>query len=377
MRVAVLGGEARDLVNFRGHLISQLAQEGHTVYGIAPGGNADIQADLERLGATYVPLTMDRTGLNPFRDLLSCRQLWALFRRLRLDTLLAYEIKAIVFGTLAARLAGVPKRFAMITGRGSTLQGEALSVKERIVRGIVQTMYRIALRRSSGVLFQNGDDLALFSQARMLPAATPRTIVNGSGVDVGIFAPTPLPDGPVTFLFVGRLLKDKGIQEYVDACRSLSGQGASARFRILGPLDSNPKAIQAAEVAGWVREGVVEYLGEAKDVRPALAAAHVLVLPSYAEGTPRSVLEAMSMGRAIITTDAPGCRETVQHGVNGYLVPVRDSQALAAAMRALCADPDTLARFGRAGRQVVEARYDVRLVSADILRFMRSHGAPE
>ena len=377
MRVAVLGGEARDLVNFRGHLISQLAQEGHTVYGIAPGGNADIQADLERLGATYVPLTMDRTGLNPFRDLLSCRQLWALFRRLRLDTLLAYEIKAIVFGTLAARLAGVPKRFAMITGRGSTLQGEALSVKERIVRGIVQTMYRIALRRSSGVLFQNGDDLALFSQARMLPAATPRTIVNGSGVDVGIFAPTSLPDGPVTFLFVGRLLKDKGIQEYVDACRSLSGQGASARFRILGPLDSNPKAIQAAEVAGWVREGVVEYLGEAKDVRPALAAAHVLVLPSYAEGTPRSVLEAMSMGRAIITTDAPGCRETVQHGVNGYLVPVRDSQALAAAMRALCADPDTLARFGRAGRQVVEARYDVRLVSADILRFMRSHGAPE
>jgi glycosyltransferase involved in cell wall biosynthesis len=376
MRIAVLGGEARDLVNFRGHLISQLAQAGHSVYGIAPGGNPDIQADLERLGATYLPLTMDRTGLNPFRDLLSCCQLWALFRKLRLDTLLAYEIKAVVFGTLAARLAGVPKRFAMITGRGSTLQGEVLSAKERIVRGIVKTMYRIALRRSSGVLFQNGDDLALFSQERLLPASTPRIIINGSGVDIGIFAPTPLPDGPVTFLFVGRLLKDKGIQEYVDACRSLTKQGLAARFRILGPLDSNPKAIQAAEVSGWVQEGVVEYLGEAKDVRPALAAAHVLVLPSYAEGTPRSVLEAMSMGRAVVTTDAPGCRETVQHNANGFLVPVRDSRALAEAMQALCNDPDTLSRFGQAGRQVVEARYDVRLVSADILRFMRSHGSP-
>jgi glycosyltransferase involved in cell wall biosynthesis len=135
-------------------------------------------------------------------------------------------------------------------------------------------------------------------------------------------------------------------------------------------------AIQAGEVAGWVREGVVEYLGEAKDVRPAMAGAHVLVLPSYAEGTPRAVLEAMSMGRAIVTTDAPGCRETVQDGINGLLVPVRDSGALAEAMHSLCGDPARLARFGAAGRRIVEARYDVRLVTADILGFMRSQGSP-
>jgi len=376
MRVAVLGGEARDLVNFRGHLISELVKAGHTVYGIAPGGSEVIRADLERLGATLVPLGMDRTGLNPFRDLRSCCQLWALFRKLRLDMLLAYEIKAIVFGTLAARLAGVPKRFAMITGRGSTLQGDAATRKEKAVRTIVKTMYRIALRRSSGVLFQNGDDLALFAQERMLPAAKPRTIINGSGVDIGHFAVSPLPEGPVTFLFVGRLLRDKGIQEFVTASRLLAGRGDPARFRILGPLDSNPKAIQAGEVANWVREGVVEYLGEAKDVRPAMAGAHVLVLPSYAEGTPRAVLEAMSMGRAIVTTDAPGCRETVQNGINGLMVPVRDSGALAEAMHSLCGDPDRLARFGAAGRRIVEARYDVRLVTADILGFMRSQGSP-
>lgn len=376
MRVAVLGGAARDLVNFRGHLIGELVRAGHTVYGIAPGGTPAIRADLEALGATYVPIALDRTGLNPLRDALSLARLWRLFRRFRLEALLAYEAKAVTFGTLAAQFAGVSHRFAMITGRGTTLQGEASGLRPRAVRAVVKVLYRRALRRCQGVLFQNEDDLTFFRAEGLLAPRTASRIVNGSGVDLDHFALAPLPGGPATFLFVGRLLRDKGLFEFAEASRRLGGTGA--RFRILGPLDSNPNAIRADQVEAWVREGAVEYLGEAEDVRPRLAEAHVLVLPSYGEGTPRSVLEAMSMGRAVVTTDAPGCRATVRDGLNGLLVPVRDSAALAAAMGRLAADRDLVARMGEAGRRIAEETYDVRKVTADILAFMDlPQGPPE
>jgi len=370
MRIGVIGGEARDLVNFRGHLISEMSKAGHTVFGIAPGGTPEIRENLEKLGATYVPVVFNRTGANPLGDLLSLFRLWKVFRRLKLDSLLAYEVKATVFGTLVARFVGVPKRFAMITGRGAMLQGEVQSLTERIVRRIVKSLYRMALRRTDGVFFQNQDDLSFFANEGMLQERTARRIINGSGVDLNYFALVPLPEGPVIFLFVGRLLRDKGVHEFVEASRSLSKTGISARFQILGPLDSNPRGIKADEVDAWVREGAVEYLGEAKDVRPFLAKAHVLVLPSYGEGTPRSVLEAMSMGRAIVTTLAPGCKETVKDDWNGYLVPVGDVDALAGAMSRLAADTSLIVRFGQNGRQLAESKYDVRKVTADILDFM-------
>lgn len=368
MRIAVLGGAARDLVNFRGHLISEMARAGHEVYGIAPGGTAEIRASLEALGATYAPIALDRTGLNPARDLATLLRLRRLFRRLRLDALLAYEAKAVVFGILAARQAGVPHRFAMITGRGTTLQGEPGGLRTHAVRAVVKGLYRRALRHCKGVLFQNEDDLAFFRAERLLPEMVPARIVNGSGVDLDHFARVPLPEGPAAFLFVGRLLRDKGLFEYVEACRRLGGPGA--RFRILGALDSNPNGIGPGQLEAWAREGAVTYLGEREDVRPILAEAHVLVLPSYGEGTPRSVLEAMSMGRAVVTTDAPGCRAAVQDGRNGLLVPVRDAAALAEAMARLAAEPALVARLGAEGRRLAEEKYDVRLVSGDILAFM-------
>jgi len=189
-------------------------------------------------------------------------------------------------------------------------------------------------------------------------------------VDLAHFAREASPDGPLTFLFVGRLLKDKGIREYVEASRLLRERYPEARFRILGPLDTNPKAIRLPQIQAWAQERVVEYLGETKDVRPALAQAHVMVLPSYGEGTPRSVLEAMSMGLAIVTTNAPGCRETVTDGVNGFIVPVGDSEALAEAMGRLAEDPALIKRFGERSRHLAEQKYDVRLVSSEIKTFM-------
>ena len=370
MRIGVMGGEAKDLVNFRGHLMSEMAKAGHKVYGIAPRGTTEMRDALEKSGVTYVPIEIDRTGLNPFGDLVSVFRIWKTLRQLRLDVLLTYEVKAVVFGTLAAALAGVPRRFAMITGRGTTLQGKPQGFTERAVNAIVKLMYRTTLRRTKGVLFQNMDDLNFFAEEGMLPGCVARKIINGSGVDLNYFASCPLPEGQVTFVLVGRLLRNKGIHEYVEACRLLASRNVSARFQLLGPLDDNPNGIKIEQIKAWASEGVVEYLGEAKDVRPVLASAHVLVLPSYGEGTPRSVLEAMSMGRAIVTTDSPGCRETVEDGKNGYLVPVGDSIALADAMSKLVSDTSLITRFGAECRHLAETKYDVRLVTAEIQTFM-------
>jgi glycosyltransferase involved in cell wall biosynthesis len=370
MRVGVLGTQAKDLVNFRGHLLSELARAGHAAYGIAPGGDDRTARDLERLGAEYVPIVLDRTSLNPLGGLADLVRLRRRLRDLRLDLLLCYELKSVVYGILAARSVGIPRRYAMITGRGTTLQGTPATFRDRLVRSAVKLLYRAALPGAQGVFFQNGDDRDFFGAEGMLPARVPRTLINGSGVDLDHFAPAPLPPGPVTFLFVGRLLRNKGLDEFVAASRLLAGQGLAFRARILGPLDPNPNGITAAQLEGWTRHGTVEYLGEARDVRPALAEAHVMVLPSYGEGTPRSVLEAMAMGRAVVTTDAPGCRETVVHERNGLLVPVGDAGALAGAMARLVREPGLIERYGAECRRVAERKYDVRLVTADIMAFM-------
>jgi len=374
MRVAVMGTQARDLVNFRGHLLSELAKAGHEAFGIAPEGGPETVAALERLGATFVPITMDRTSLNPLRDLASLWRLWRLLRRLRLDLLLTYELKSVVFGTLAARFAGVPRRYSMITGRGTTLQGVPRGGRERIVRTVVKRLYRTALPRTHGVFFQNRDDRDFFLQEGMLPGTVPSKLINGSGVDLDQFSQAPLPGAPVVFLFVGRLLRNKGLHEFVAASRILRTRDLPFRSRILGPLDPNPNGISAAQLDAWVQEGAVEYLGEAQDVRPTLAGSHVLVLPSYGEGTPRSVLEAMAMGRAVVTTDAPGCRETVTEERNGFLVPVGDAEALAEAMEKLILDPGLITRFAQESRWMAERKYDVRLVTAEILAFMGCAG---
>lgn len=370
MRIAVVGGRARSLVNFRGHLIREMVRGGHDVFGLAPPHDPAIPPQVEALGATYLPVAISRAGMNPLRDLRSLFDLWRVFRRIRPDMVLCYTIKPVIFGTLAARLAGVPSRFVMITGRGSILQGRPRGAKGRAVRRLVQALYGMALRRSKGVLFQNTDDLGLFSGEGMLPSDTPRKVINGSGVDLAHFDRVPQPEGPLVFLFLGRLLRDKGIREFVEACRILHARGHKATFRIVGDLDPNPTGIRAEEVQRWSEEGIVEYLGPTKDVRPAIGGAHVLVLPSYSEGTPRSVLEAMSMGRAIVTTRAPGCRETVEEGRNGFLVPVAEAEPLAEAMARFIQDPGLASRCGDESRALAESKYDVQLVTREILAFL-------
>lgn len=311
---------------------------------------------------------MTRAGLNPLRELGTLQALRRLLRELKPDAVLSYTIKPVIWGSLAAKQAGVPRVFSMITGLGYAFMS-ATSLKQRLVHRVACGLYRRALRGTTGVFFQNRDDEALFRELGLLPASVPSTLINGSGVDLKQFQPVPLPDAPV-FLLMARLIADKGIREYRQAAIQVKQQVPQACFLLAGGLDENPTAITQPELDGWQAEGSIEYLGRLADVRPALRECSVYVLPSYREGTPRSTLEAMATGRPVVTTDSPGCRETVVDGENGLLVPVRNADALAAAMLKLARDPALRARMGAASLQLARERYDVYKVNEVIFDTM-------
>lgn len=361
-----MAGYAPSLVNFRGPLLRELRARGHQVIALAPGRDEAVECQLAEWGVYYQSVSLERTGLNPRRDARDLVALTMVLRELRPDVFLGYTIKPATYGLLAARKAGVPRRYALITGLGYSFLGTG--VKRRTISQLVSALYRIALAGAARVIFQNPDDRDLFTQKGLITAEK-TALVNGSGVDLDHYAPAPLPAEPV-FLLIARLLREKGIVEYVEAARALKTDHLHARFLLAGPFDSNPSALRPEEVEAWQAEGVIEYLGELSDVRQALAQCSVYVLPSYREGTPRTVLEAMATGRPVVTTEAPGCRETVLNGVNGFLVPVQDSASLRQAMEQLMLSAALRERMAQAGLQRVREQYDVHLVNAQMMRLM-------
>lgn len=369
MTFLLVAGFAESLLSFRGPLIAALQALGQQVHVAAPNlpPGDPIRLQLEARGLTVHNIPLRRTGTNPLADLRALFCLIRVMRRVRPQWVLGYTIKPVIYGTLAAWLVGVPRRFALITGLGYAFQGEG---KRGWLQALVQRLYASALSRVDKVFFQNPDDEALFRQRGILAAATPSCVVNGSGVDVASFALTPLPSGPPRFLLIARLLGDKGVREYAKAARRVHALHPGAQFALAGWIDSNPDAIAQHELDAWVADGTLDYLGRLSDVRPAIAASTVYVLPSYREGTPRTVLEAMAMGRLIITTDAPGCRETVVDGDNGFLVPVKSVDALEQAMLKFIDDQALAPRMGQRSRQIAEEKYDVHKVNAVMLREM-------
>ncbi len=366
MKIVVLASYAGSLLAFRGELLRALAAQGHEVVAAAPGPGDTVIERLAELGVRYVSAPMARAGLDPLEDM---RTLGALFRMLRAekpDVILAYTAKPVIYGLIAARLARVPLRAAIISGRGSALAG-GKGWKRRLLAGLTTFLYAVSLRGADVVFFQNRDDERLFRTKGMVGRGQRCLTVAGSGVDLEHYAVTPLPDPPTTFLMIGRLLREKGVFEYVEAARTVKTERPSTRFLLLGDIDANPTSLSSSALDTLRAEGTVEYLGTVRDVRPVISAAHVVVLPSYHEGMPRSVLEGLSMGRAVITTDAPGCRETVEPERNGLLVPVRDAVALAAAMSRLADQPDLISHMGSEGRRLAERRFDVHSVNRSIL----------
>jgi glycosyltransferase involved in cell wall biosynthesis len=368
-RIVVIGGDAPALISFRGDLIAAMASAGHEVIACAPGAHPEVAEALQARGARYLPLKLDRAGINPVADISSLLGMRQLFGQLLPDLVLAYTAKAVIYGASAARLAGVPHIFAMITGLGyAFIDGREL--KRRILRQVTTRLYRASLAGCEAILFQNRDDLEDFRRAGIVATGKRLVRVDGSGVDTAHYGFAPVVPGPPTFLLIARLLRDKGIVEYVEAARLLRAVHPQARFRLLGPMDPNPAGIDAATLERWRTEGAIEYLGEAEDVRPHLRDSTVYVLPSYREGMPRTVLEAMATGRAIVTTDVPGCRETVIEGDNGFLVPARDAAALAEAMRRFIVEPGLAIVMGKRSRTLAEQRFDVHRVNAAMLAAM-------
>ena len=327
-RIVICSNTAWSLYNFRRALIRALVDDGFEVIVAAP---LDVYANkVQGLGCRYIALPMDNRGTSPVRDLQLLVRLWRLLGRERPVAYLGYTIKPNIYGALAARALGIPT-LCNVTGLGAAF------IRDSWLTRVVKHLYRVAFR-SSSVIFENETDREFFVEERLVRGQQ-TLVMPTTGVDLAQFTPSsPRPvDGQLHFLLVARMLWDKGVGEFIEAARRLRQSNPEVRFQLLGFLDVlNPAAIDRSVVEGWVAEGIVEYLGATEDVRPHLAAADCIVLPSYREGLPRSLIEAAAMGRPLIATDVPGCREVVDIGKNGFLVVPRDASSLAEAIAAFC-----------------------------------------
>ncbi len=341
-----------------------MVTRGHSVIACAPDINSEIKASLATLGAKVEPLDLQRTGQSISSDLAYLKGLKALIRRTGPDLVLTYTIKPNIWGSFAAKAEGV-RSAAMLTGLGFAFYEDQAGLNTQLMRRMARALYRRATSASWRVIFQNPDDRDDFISAGCLKDPGKVRMVNGSGVDLAQFSPAPLPDKPV-FLMISRLLKSKGIAEYAEAARLLKETHPNAECRLVGPEDPGVDGISPENLAIWQAQGLV-YLGPKDDVRPEITAASVYVLPSYREGTPRSNLEAMAMGRPVVTTDAPGCRTTVNDGMNGFLVPVGKSTPLAARMAELAEDAALRERMGAKSLELAQQKFDVHKVNAALL----------
>lgn len=363
--IVIFGG---DIVIFRSWLIRDLTAAGWKVIACGPRDDYQAQA-VSHMGADYVTAPVDRTGLSPARDLMAVNALARTLRSLRPDVFLSFHTKYNVIGPIAARLARVPRIFALVAGLGYAFSPGS-GMKRTMLRRVLSSSLSLSLRCCTGVFVQNEDDLALV--ARWVRKTTRVVKLNGTGVDVDEFSYTTPEVDSLRVLLVARLLEEKGIIDYVSAAGIVKSTYPDSTFSIIGPFDSNPGAISPEEVRGWEKDGVITYLGTSRDVRPHLRDCNLVVLPSYyREGLPKSLLEALAIGRAIVTCNTPGCRETVIDGLNGFLVPPRDPVALAAAIARFGEDHRLLVSMGLAGRRFAEEQFNVCDVNAVMMREMR------
>lgn len=352
-----------NIVNFRSGLIRGLKGAGYEPVIIAPEDPL-VGGRMRELGVARFPIRIDRSGLNPLADFkLLCRYR-QLLREIRPAAFLGFTIKPNIYGSLAAASLDIPA-IPNVSGLGTAF------IRADLIQKIVTHLYRTGFRQAAAVLFQNREDMALFLERRLVKDGQAQLLA-GSGVDLKHFSPVPLAGGPPIFLFVGRLLRDKGVVEFVQAARLLRQTVPKARFQLLGPIDEgNRTAIERSELDRWVSEGIIEYLGTSDDVRPFLAAASALVLPSYREGLPRSLLEASAMERPLIASDVAGCRDVVDDCQNGFLCKVRDCGSLAFAMERFARlNAQEQTELGKAARRKVQNRFSEDLVVDSYLELL-------
>jgi len=345
------------LYNFRLPLAQALRQRGDEVVLVSPPG--DYAAQLEQLGFRWVSFPLSRRGINPFAELTTLIRLARLYDQERPDLVHHFTVKCVLYGSLAARWMRIRRIVNSVTGLGYVFIGSEF--KARSLRGLVKWLYRFALENTR-IIFQNPDDRAIFLENGLVDAAQ-CTLIRGSGVDMTQFAPLLELGGKPLVVLPARMLWDKGVGEFVEAATLLRDAGVRARFALVGDSDpDNPASVPLWQLGAWQKEGVVEWWGWQEDMLAVYAQANIVCLPSYREGAPRSLIEAAACGRAIVATDVPGCREVVQDGVNGFLVPVRDAQALADGLRTLISDSTLRQQMAERSRQLVEKEFSVETV---------------
>ena len=364
-RVLIIGGHGLSLINFRFHLLEALVRKGYDVHAI--GSNEEgVCEKLHSINVTFHPVDLNRQSASILNNLIYAFTLYQLIKKICPDVCLSYTIKPVIYGTLAAFFAGVKDKYALITGLGYAFI--ATGVKATLIKTAVCFLYKLAFSFCKRVIFQNEDDRNYFCQLTLVNKAK-TNVVNGSGVDLSYFVPAPFPE-KLTFLMIARFLPEKGIFEYIKACRQLKKLHPKIRCCLVGYLDSHLANITDKTIQTWESYGI-ENLGKQSDVRFVLQESSVYVLPSYREGTPRSVLEAMAIGRPIITTDAPGCRQTVEDGKNGFLVPVKNSDALYQVMLKFVNDPTLIMTMGAESLSIVREKFDVHKVNEVMLGIMQ------
>jgi glycosyltransferase involved in cell wall biosynthesis len=365
-RIAIISANSWSFTNYATELMADLLAGGVKVFALAPHDEKG-RAALRAQGVEPIDISLSGTGINPIRDAIDLAKLTRTLAKLKVDTAFAYFTKPLIYGSMAAAIARVPHRYAKVSGAGFVFTSNG--PRQHLLRPILRALFRISLRSCDRVFFENTDDLKIFEIGGMVRKGSTQRVF-GSGVNLERFTVAPLPSDP-SFIMVGRLNREKGVSEYLEAARALKAKYPSARFALLGGVTNNPGSFTRAEIEQMTAGGAVQWIDHVDDVRPHLAAHSVFVLPSYREGLPCSTLEAMAMGRAVVTTDVTGCRDTVEG--NGFLVPPRDSVALADAMERFIADPALARRMGAESRRIVETQFDVRLVNASLIEGMAAN----
>lgn len=360
MKIVFLTGHAPSVYMFRLDCMKRLQADGFQVSVFAPETPEEWAASFEEHEISYTQIKMEKNSTNPISDFKAYLQIRKELKKLQPEVVFCDHAKMIIYGLLAAKHCHIRHRFVMMGGVGSVLRDAPESLFRKIIQRILAFEYRASVPCATKVFFQNRDDVALFERYRFI-CKNQVVMVPGSGINLDRFPAEPLPKNR-DFLFVGRLIRDKGLVEAMDSARRVRKEFPDMKLHIVGYFDPNQTMMQQSDLQPYIEDGTVVFHGKQSDVFPYVRDSFAFVLPSYHEGTPRSVLEAMSVGRPVITTDAPGCRETVVDGYNGYLVPVKTTEPLAEAMKKLCANRELAIKMGKNGRKRAEEVFDVNIV---------------
>lgn len=372
MKIAIIGTIAESIVTFRREFIEALVAKGHKVYAFALDYDDSMRAAATRLGVLPVDYTFRRSATNPFADCINTYRLFRTLKRISPDLVFSYFVKPVVFGTLAAAFARIPRRVAMLEGLGYAFTDYPVTGrwKRRWLRWVQIWLYRMSFPLLENLIFLNPDDPIDLLEKYNLRVRR-MSVLGGIGLNLEQFPFSEPPIAPVTFLFVGRLLAEKGINDFVSAAKIVHREHASARFVVLGQVDeSNPGSLSSVSLEKCIDNGLIIHPGYVDDVPRWISSCSVFVLPSYREGVPRSTQEAMAVGRAVITTDVPGCRETVVDGVNGFLVPPLAPDKLAEKMIYFVKNTDKIKMMGLESYRIAKERFDVHVVNRRLLNLL-------